>query len=129
MTDTDYIYKQTCDGALDINDLQANHYTVSVHKYGFFLCLAGKAHILLGKSMYELSEGSMCIYTPNTFFHILERSGDLHGILCEYGVDTFCLPVRIHLAGTQMKCSMKAFSLLVFFSGFTFSLMSRIRYR
>lgn len=89
MTDTDYIYKQTCDGVLDINDLQANHYTVSVHKYGFFLCLAGKAHILLGKSMYELSEGSMCIYTPNTFFHILERSGDLHGILCEYGVDTF----------------------------------------
>lgn len=89
MTDTDYIYKQTGDGALDINDLQANHYTVSVHKYGFFLCLAGKAHILLGKSMYELSEGSLCIYTPNTFFHILERSGDLHGILCEYGVDTF----------------------------------------
>lgn len=89
MTDTDYIYKQTGDGTLDINDLQANHYTVSVHKYGFFLCLAGKAHILLGKSMYELSEGSLCIYTPNTFFHILERSGDLHGILCEYDVDTF----------------------------------------
>ena len=89
MTNTDSIYKQTGDGALDINDLQANHYTVSVHKYGFFLCLAGKAHILLGKSMYELSEGCLCIYTPNTFFHILERSDDLHGILCEYGVDTF----------------------------------------
>lgn len=74
---------------LDIDELQANHQTVSVHKYGFFLCLAGTARILLGKSVYELSEGCLCIYTPNTFFHILERSSDLHGILGEYGVDTF----------------------------------------
>ena len=76
-------------GSLDVNDLQANHHTVSVHKYGFFLCLAGTARILLGKNVYELSVGSLCIYTPNTPFHILEKSADLHGLLEEYVIDTF----------------------------------------
>ena len=74
---------------LTIDELQANHQTVSVHKYGFFLCLSGTAHILLGKNVYQLSKGSLCIYTPNTLFQILEKSADLQGILAEYGVDTF----------------------------------------
>lgn len=74
---------------LTIDELLANHQTVSVHKYGFFLCLAGAARILLGKNIYQLSPGSLCIYTPNTLFKIMDRSGDLQGILGEYGVDTF----------------------------------------
>lgn len=74
---------------LTIEELDANHQTVSVHKYGFGLFLSGTARILLGKNVYNLSAGSLCIYTPNTPFHILERSEDLHGIMKEYGVDTF----------------------------------------
>lgn len=74
---------------LNIDDLLANDQTVSVHKYGFFLCLEGTARILLGKNVYMLSKGSMCIYTPNTMFHVLDRSADLRGVLGEYGVDTF----------------------------------------
>lgn len=35
---------------LNIDELNANHYTVSVHKYGFFLCTEGKARILLGSN-------------------------------------------------------------------------------
>lgn len=74
---------------LTIDELQANYQMVSVHKYGFFLCLSGTARILLGKNVYQLSKGSLCIYTPNTLFQILEKSTDLQGILGEYGVDTF----------------------------------------
>lgn len=74
---------------LNIDDLLANEQTVSVHKYGFYLCLEGTARILLGKNVYRLTRGCLCIYTPNTMFHVLERSDDLRGILGEYGVDTF----------------------------------------
>lgn len=74
---------------LNIDDLLANVQTVSVHKYGFYLCLEGSARILLGKNVYRLTRGCLCIYTPNTMFHVLERSDDLRGILGEYGVDTF----------------------------------------
>ena len=74
---------------LNIDDLLANEQTVSVHKYGFYLCLEGTARILLGKNVYRLIRGCLCIYTPNTMFHVLERSDDLRGILGEYGVDTF----------------------------------------
>lgn len=76
-------------GTLTIDKLQANYHTVSVHKYGFFLCLSGTARILLGTNAYLLSKGSLCIYTPNTLFQILEKSGDIHGIVGEYGVDEF----------------------------------------
>ena len=76
-------------GTLTIDELQASYHTVSVHKYGFFLCLHGSARILLGKNVYLLSKGSLCIYTPNTLFQILEKSSDIHGILGEYGVDDF----------------------------------------
>ena len=74
---------------LTIDELQANHQTVSVHKYGFFLCLAGTARILLGNNVYQLLPGCLCIYTPNSLFQILEKSAELQGILGEYGVDTF----------------------------------------
>ncbi len=78
-------YKKT----LDIDELIANHATVSVHKYGFFLCRQGWAKILLGAKTYNISRNHLCIYTPNTFLHILERSHDLAGILEEDDVDAY----------------------------------------
>lgn len=80
---------------MKIEELDANYGTVSVHKYGFFLCLKGTARILLGKEIYELSPYSLCIYTPNTFFQILERSSDLQGILEEDAVDAYYPAVSI----------------------------------
>lgn len=74
---------------LDIDELNANHYRVSVHKYGFFLCRSGTARILLGNKIYIISENHLCIYTPNTFFRILEKSNDLAGILYEDFVDAY----------------------------------------
>lgn len=74
---------------LGIDDLNANHHMVSVHKYGFFLCTKGTARILLGNKTYLISENHLCIYTPNTFFRILERSEDLDGILQEDSVDAY----------------------------------------
>lgn len=75
--------------SLGIDELHANHRKVSVHKYGFFLCKRGTAHILLGNQTYFISENHLCIYTPNTFFRILEKSDDLDGILQEDTVDTY----------------------------------------
>lgn len=74
---------------LGIDELNANHYKVSVHKYGFFLCKRGTARILLGNNIYIISENHLCIYTPNTFFQILEKSDDLDGILQEDSVDAY----------------------------------------
>lgn len=74
---------------LGIDELNANHYRVSVHKYGFFLCRRGTARLLLGNNIYLISENHLCIYTPNTFFQILEKSDDLDGILLEDSVDAY----------------------------------------
>lgn len=74
---------------LGIDELNANHYKVSVHKYGFFLCNRGTARILLGNKTYLISKNHLCIYTPNTFFQILEKSDDLDGILQEDSVDAY----------------------------------------
>lgn len=74
---------------LGIDELNANHYKVSVHKYGFFLCRKGTARILLGNNIYIISENHLCIYTPNTFFQILGKSDDLDGILQEDSVDAY----------------------------------------
>lgn len=74
---------------LGIDELNANHYKVSAHKYGFFLCRRGTARLLLGNNIYLISEKHLCIYTPNTFFQILEKSDDLDGILLEDSVDAF----------------------------------------
>lgn len=74
---------------LSIDELWCNHKVVSVHKYGFFLCLNGKARILLGNEVYNLSAGSLCIYTPNTIVQILEKSTNLDGILEEDAVETY----------------------------------------
>lgn len=62
---------------------------VSVHKYGFFLCRGGSARILLGSDTYRISRNHLCIYAPNTFFQILERSPDLTGILEEDDVEAY----------------------------------------
>lgn len=78
-------YKQP----LKIDELYANHYMVSVHKYGFFLCREGTARILLGSNKYQISRNYLCIYPPNTFFQILEKSPDLNGILEEDDVKTY----------------------------------------
>lgn len=74
---------------LGIDDLHANHYRVSAHKYGFFLCKKGTARILLGDRTYLVTGNHLCIYTPNTFFQILEKSDDLDGILQEDSVDAY----------------------------------------
>lgn len=74
---------------LDIDELNANHYMVSVHKYGFFLCKRGTARILLGNKTYLISDKHLCIYTPNTFFQILEKSDDLDGIMQQDSVDAY----------------------------------------
>lgn len=74
---------------LGIDELNANHYKVSAHKYGFFLCRRGTARLLLGNNIYLISENHLCIYTPNTFFQILEKSDDLDGILQEDSVDAY----------------------------------------
>lgn len=74
---------------LNIDELNANHYTVSVHKYGFFLCTEGKARILLGSNTYLISRNYLCLYAPNMFFQILEKSFDLKGILEEDSVETY----------------------------------------
>lgn len=69
--------------------LNANHYKVSVHKYGFFLCTGGSAKVLLGEKTYIVTANHLCIYTPNTFFRILEKSDDLDGILLDDAVDAY----------------------------------------
>lgn len=74
---------------LGIDELNANHYKVSVHKYGFFLCRKGKGRILLGDKTYLISKNHLCIYAPNTFFQILDKSDDLEGILQEDSVDAY----------------------------------------
>ena len=74
---------------LKIDELNANHYMVSVHKYGFFLCRKGTARILLGSNTYQISRNHLCFYAPNMFFQILEKSLDLEGILEEDDVETF----------------------------------------
>lgn len=74
---------------LDIDGLNANHYMVSVHKYGFFLCKSGTARILLGNKTYLISDKHLCICTPNTFFQILEKSDDLDGIMQQDSVDAY----------------------------------------
>lgn len=79
------IYKRP----VDIGELEANHCRVSAHKYGFFLCMKGSARILLGDKTYRISENHLCIYAPNTFFRILEKSDDLDGILQEDTVDAY----------------------------------------
>lgn len=56
-------YKKT----LDIDELIANHATVSVHKYGFFLCRQGCAKILLGAKTYN-NRVTTCAFTPQTRF-------------------------------------------------------------
>lgn len=75
--------------ALNIDELNANHQQVSVHKYGFFLCRRGEARIQLGSEVYQISRNHLCIYTPNTFFRVLEKSSDLDGILEENRVDAY----------------------------------------
>lgn len=79
------IYKRP----LGIDELNANHYKVSAHKYGFFLCTHGSAKILLGDKTYIVSGLHLCIYTPNTFFQILDKSDDLDGVLQEDTVDAY----------------------------------------
>lgn len=87
---------------LTLDRLKANHLVVAVHKYGFFLCRRGCGRIMLGGQHYSISCNSLCIYTPNTYFRILERSADLDGILEEDRVDAYypvvsSIPVRDRL--------------------------------
>lgn len=74
---------------VSIEELNANRCRVSAHKYGFFLCRTGEARILLGSKVYRIYRNCLCIYTPNTFFQILEKSPDLAGVLEEDRVDAY----------------------------------------
>lgn len=44
---------------------------------------------MLGNNIYLISKNHLCIYTPNTFFRILEKSDDLDGILLKNSVDAY----------------------------------------
>lgn len=89
---------------LEIDDLDASHYMVSVHKYGFFLCMAGTARVLLGTETYQIMRNHLCIYPPNTLCQILERSDDLEGVFevlevdeCHRVVNTVDIRKRIQI--------------------------------
>lgn len=77
------------DKSYTIQDLYANYRKVSVHKYGFFLCRSGRGRILLGSRVYEIGPNTLCIYVPNSFFQILEKSDDLTGVLEEDEVNAY----------------------------------------
>lgn len=74
---------------MHIEELDANERLVSVHKCGLYLCRRGSARVLLGSNIYEIGQNSLCVYTPNSFLQILERSNDLEGILEEDNVDEY----------------------------------------
>lgn len=74
---------------LNLNDLDANHELVSVHKCGIFLCLRGTARVLLGSHIYQIARNHLCIYAPNAFLQILDRSDDLQGFLEEDAIDAY----------------------------------------
>lgn len=74
---------------MHIEELDANVRMVSVHKCGLYLCRRGSARVLLGSGIYEVGPNSLCVYTPNSFLQILERSDDLEGILEEDNVDEY----------------------------------------
>lgn len=72
---------------LDIRQLLANSTTVSQNKYGFFLCREGEADVLLGRQLFHIEAGVLCLYTPYTFMHIVRHSDDIEGCLMEVGLD------------------------------------------
>lgn len=74
---------------MHIEELDANERLVSVHKCGLYLCRRGSARVLLGSRIYDVGPNSLCVYTPNSFLHILERSDDMEGILEEGDVDEY----------------------------------------
>lgn len=78
-----------------IDALDANWHMVSAHKCGFFLCQAGWAKILLGSKVYHIKQHSLCVYTPNTLFQILERSHDLDGIIEVGSFEDYYQPISV----------------------------------
>ena len=72
---------------MELHDITGNENSVSAHKFGFFLCMAGEAKILLGHRIYDLSRYTLCIYTPNSYFQIMYQSEDLDGIVESIDVD------------------------------------------
>ena len=80
---------------LHIDELEANHKMVSASKFGFFLCKKGEAKVLLGTHIYDIAENYLCIYTPNTFLQVLQRSADLEGLLIEEDMDMFMSAISV----------------------------------
>lgn len=74
---------------IDINELDANRYKVSAEKYGFFLCVQGKAEILLGAQTYRIGPKHLCIYTPNTTLYIISKSPDLTGVMMQGSIEEY----------------------------------------
>lgn len=72
-----------------IDRLNANRFAVAAHKYGFFLCRKGCARIMLAGKIYNIRQNDLCIYAPNVFIQILEKSDDIEGVLDEDRVETY----------------------------------------
>ena len=94
---------------LSIDELEANHKIVSVPKCGFFLCQQGEAQVLLGTKIYRIAPFHLCIYTPNTFLQVLQKSPDLKGILIEEDIETLYpaisfMDIRKRLAIRNAPC-------------------------
>lgn len=74
---------------VSIDQLDANRYKVSAQKYGFFLCCTGEAEVLLGTQTYRISPNYLCIYTPNSFLHIITKSENLSGVMMQGPIDEY----------------------------------------
>lgn len=74
---------------LTLEDLNANRFMVSVNEYGLFLCRKGTARVLMGSQVYRIYRNCLCIYPPNTFLQILDKSEDLDGLLEIGNVDSY----------------------------------------
>lgn len=74
---------------VNLEELEANISTISVEKYGFFLCKSGAAKVLLGEKVYNIGPDDLCIYTPGSSLHIINRSDDLSGILRKGAIEEY----------------------------------------
>lgn len=94
---------------LAVDELAANHGTVSRGNVGLFLCRRGEADILLDNRSYHIMENVMCIYTPYTYIRVTRRSPGLDGILLEAEMESFMpmladIPVKDRLAIRANPC-------------------------
>lgn len=83
---SDSAYFQHFKGNLN-DDLAAGNHPVRVDRTGMFLCLEGKADIVLDDIHYELEQGMICVYFPYSMLYVNYRSDDLDGIAMTVDLD------------------------------------------